>query len=146
MALLLDIARRFVVLRRAALTSLVAGCGRGGHSVAPVSGRVTLSGKPMAKVNVTFQPLAASGSSGDAGWGSYGVTDGDGCFQLKTVDGKPGAVVGKHAVYLTVPNPNPPKGDEYVPPPPNPFPPQAWNGSLTFEVPAGGTDQANFDF
>jgi hypothetical protein len=128
------------------LALLVGGCRRGGHSLAPVSGRVTLQGKPMAKVNVAFQPLAAPGSGGDAGIGSYGVTDSDGRFQLKTVDGKPGAVVGKHTVYLTISNPNPPKGDEQVLGPPSPFPPRAWNGSHTFEVPAAGTDQAHLDF
>jgi hypothetical protein len=129
------------------LAFLIAGCGRGGHRVAPVSGRVTLNGKPMDKINVTFQPLAAAGNSGDAGWGSYGVTDGNGCFQLKTVDGKAGAVVGKQAVYLTVPDTRPTVGDVAIGPPPvSPFPPKASDGSFTFDVPAGGSDQANFDF
>lgn len=133
------------------LVALASGCGRGrDHDLALVSGRVTLHGEPMASVNVTFQPLAATGSGGDAGLGSYALTDSDGRFQMKTVDGRPGAVVGKHRVWLTlrdhsrsssaVENDMPMRG------PPNPLPRAAYDGSLTFEVPPGGTGKACFEY
>jgi hypothetical protein len=129
------------------LWPLWAGCGKKSHDLAPVSGRVTVRGKPMANCNVLFQPAAAPNSGGDAGFGSYAHTDGDGRFALKTVDGKPGAVVGKHVVRINVPDPERAKNDFSPPaPPPTPFPPKAYNGTLMFEVSAGGTDKANFDF
>ena len=52
--------------------SLAAGCGRDG--VAPVSGRVTLNGQPLANVHVSFQPIAA-GTDLNSGGGSYAFTD-----------------------------------------------------------------------
>lgn len=130
-------------------TALVAGCGHGvHHDLAPVSGRVSVHGKPLAQIGVSFQPVAAPGSRGDAGVGSYGITDSNGHFEMRTLDGKLGAVVGKHVIRLSVP------GHSYSPesdiptkrPSINPFPPSVSNGSLTFEVPSEGTDKAQFDF
>lgn len=127
--------------------TLLAGCGRTGHDLAPVSGRVTLQDKPIANIGVTFQPIAKTGSRGDAGLGSYGTTDVSGQFRLKTIDGKPGAVVGNHKVYLTVQDTRPESGDVRSGPRPlNPFPSKAADGSLTFEVPPGGTEHASFSF
>jgi hypothetical protein len=125
----------------------VAGCGRNAYELASVSGRVTLGGKPLANINVTLQPLARSGNRGEAGPGSYGVSNADGRFQLKTFDGKSGAVVGTHVVLLAVHDTRPSKSDRIVDSIiPSPLPPKAADGSIRFEVPSGGTDRANFDF
>lgn len=129
------------------LASTVPGCGRNAHELASVSGRVTLHGKPLADINVTFQPVAKAGSGGDAGLGSSGVTGADGRFQIKTFDGKPGAVVGKHRVLLSVRNPQASTSDAWsVAVAPSPLPTTASDGSMAFDVPANGTNQANFDF
>ena len=124
---------------------LAAGCG--GQRVVPVSGRVTLDGKPAAGVHVGFQPVAAAGNNNPGG-GSYAITDEDGRFTLRMVEGgQSGAVVGKHRVEITTrveaenatdsrPKSSPPKA--VIPPRYN------RNSELTFEVPAGGTDKADF--
>jgi hypothetical protein len=74
-----------------------AGC-KGEYDTAPVSGQVTLNGKPVAKVAVMFQPVAPPGNI-NPGPGSYGITDEDGRYSL-TVIGKEtkGGVIGKHKV------------------------------------------------
>jgi hypothetical protein len=75
------------------LALAVAGCGRG-PALAPVSGTVTMNGKPLARVRVEFWPEEGSPRS-------TGSTDEAGRFTL-TTDGtaKPGAVVGRHKVVL----------------------------------------------
>ncbi|MBN2022096.1 MAG: hypothetical protein JW809_04830 [Pirellulales bacterium] len=127
---------------------LAAGCGgRAKHDVVPVSGRVTVAGKPLVDVTVAFQPLAPPDSKGEAGFGSYGVTNAEGRFELAAVDGRHGAVVGEHAIRLGVKDSRPMVGDEAIgPPPKSALPPRASDGSLTFVVPPDGTDEANFDF
>jgi hypothetical protein len=130
---------------------LIAGCGGPKrHALAPVAGRVTLHGKPVANINVVFQPVASAGNQSDAGFGSCGLTGVDGRFELKTVDGKPGAVVGKHRVWLTLRDTSQPStGPESDKPwrgPPNPLPKAAYDGTLTFDIPADGTDMACFDY
>jgi hypothetical protein len=65
--------RTQIVLALAFLV-LAGGCGSG---LAPVSGTVTLDGKPLTKGNVCFIP-AASGPS------AYGTISSDGTYQLQT--------------------------------------------------------------
>ena len=80
------------------------GCGGGGVKYAPVSGKVTMDGKPLVGVNVYIIPAAKPGSdiAGDTGGG---VTDENGQYVLKTStrDGlKDGAQVGKHKVIISL--------------------------------------------
>jgi hypothetical protein len=80
------------------------GCGGGGVKYAPVSGKVTMDGKPLAKVSVVFIPLPKPGSD-IAGDTAGGVTDENGQYTLKTStrDGmKDGAQVGKHKVTISL--------------------------------------------
>src|SRR5260370_30794469 len=92
-------------VRKLALTALVSvqavslvGCGSG-HYV-PVSGVVTLNGKPYRNAVVMFQPIATEGDS-NPGRGSTGSTDENGQFTLKTYEGQKGAVFGKHRIRIT---------------------------------------------
>jgi hypothetical protein len=129
------------------LEFVMLGCGRRQPDLAPVSGRVTVQGKPLANVNVSFQPTAKPGSGAEAGVGSSATTDGDGRFQMKTFDGRPGAVLGKHVVRLAVQNAQARDSDLWgAARTPSPLPPGASDGSLTFDVPSNGTDKANFEF
>jgi hypothetical protein len=72
---------------------------------APVTGKVTMDGKPLAKVSVMFSPLPKPGSD-IAGNTAGGVTDENGQYTLKTStpDGglKDGAQVGKHKVRISL--------------------------------------------
>jgi hypothetical protein len=133
---------------------LVAGCSEGGKYV-NVSGVVRLNGEPYPNAVVTFQPVGSSGND-SPGRGSSGFTDASGRFVLKTDDGHNGAVVGKHLVRIMTKyegqpidpqlgSPDqPPKGGKNFFRDPIPL---EWNASSqkTFDVPAGGTDKADFN-
>ena len=119
--------------------------GCGSDNVVPVSGRVTLDNKPLDGVSLTFVPRAESTDGLNVGPGSMGKTDAEGRFTLKTVDGRDGAVIAKHVVRISpaidpdaTPD-DPGKASKLV------LPKSADNGSLTFVVPEGGTDQADFE-
>ena len=74
--------------------TLLSGCGGSGPEVAPVSGRVTLDGAPMAGSRIKFQPEAGGGSP------SYGTADQDGRYVLGYKRGQPGALIGSHTVSI----------------------------------------------
>ncbi|HXG13220.1 MAG TPA: hypothetical protein VNK04_25910 [Gemmataceae bacterium] len=147
---------RMLALSAALLLAEVAGCG-GGPKYAPVSGVVTLNGKPYSKAVVVFQPIATPDNP-EPGRGSSGFTDENGRFTLKTDEGQQGAVVGKHLVRIMTKWNSPagafesetgsPDGDPKlrIKVQVDPIPPE-WNSSSTkeFVVPPGGTDSANFD-
>src|SRR5688572_26123076 len=81
----------------------VLGCS-GGNQIAPVSGGVTLDGKPLADVRIALQPGATGDTAGRAelGMGSYATTDSEGRFTLRTADtDAAGAVVGSHRVVIS---------------------------------------------
>jgi hypothetical protein len=90
--------RRLAVL--AAFIVFVIGCSNEPFQVAPVSGRVTLDGKPVEKASVMFQPVASNGNI-NPGPGSYAITDADGRYTLKLIGlEKPGAAVGVQKVRI----------------------------------------------
>lgn len=93
----------FVVIIQFASVLLIAGCSGAGGTIAPVSGKVTMDGKPVAGLEVVFSPLAVEGNSSPGPW-SNAVTDADGSFKLKTRHGKTGALIGKHEVIFEYPD------------------------------------------
>jgi hypothetical protein len=135
------------------------GCGDGGPKTAEVSGVVTINGKPYGKAVVSFQPVGTKDNP-NPGRGSSAYTDENGRFTLRTEDGKSGAVVGKHRVRIMTkgndvqgydPSVGSPDGDPNAPAAgkgkeTDPILPE-WNANSTkeFEVPGGGTKDANFD-
>jgi hypothetical protein len=127
----------------AALLPALAGCGASG--VAPVAGRVTVNGKPLANATVTFAPVATPGNP-EPGSGSYGHTDADGRYTLRLVDREAaGAVVGRHKVQVVLRDDadtaadRPKSAVRQLPPKYNA------KTALEFDVPAGGTAAADFD-
>jgi hypothetical protein len=140
-------ARRFVPLLALACTTLLTGCGGSNYTVVPVSGRVTLKGRPLAEVHVSFQPQRKSPNDPEPGPGSYAMTDADGRYRLKTVDPEmDGAVVGTHVVRLTMAEAGAGVDDADLGIRPQVLPPEAGDGSRRFEVPPGGTTEADFAF
>ena len=128
-------------LRWIVLGLVIAACGCGGSRTVPVSGQVKLDGQPLADAHVTFRPGSKELYPGPA---SYGKTDAEGRFVLRTVDGHDGAVVGPHKVRISVPvkvqgaSPDAPSANKL---------PAKYSGEntvLTFTVPQGGTKEANF--
>ena len=127
--------------------ALLVGCGGSStYELAGVSGVVTLDGNPVPYTRVTFQPRS-SGDPMEAGPSSVAECDDTGRFVLKTIPGDEGAVVGTHTVRIS--SLGPPRdlsGDTNVGPlPVDAFPAQYnTDSTLTFDVPAGGTTEANF--
>jgi hypothetical protein len=125
---------------------LAAGCGR--SDVAPVSGTVTLNGKPLAHATVVFQPEDEGPNPGP---GSTGTTDENGRYQLRLMTtNATGARVGKHRVSITA-YAGDAEGDSSAPDTTNKvirkaLVPQEYNAKtqLTFDVPPGGSTSADF--
>jgi len=142
---------RLRFLAAVGVLAVVVGCSDGPR-FAPVSGVVMLDGQPYAKAVVSFQPIGTADNP-NPGRGSSAYTDENGRFVLKHDDDRSGAVVGKHRVRIMT------RGNDVVGQLPggspdetpgrrevDPIPPE-WNSlsEKEFDVPAGGTDQANFD-
>lgn len=127
------------------LGCLTLGCSRGEYPVAPVSGTVTVEGKPVANVTVQFQPVGQQG--GDPGPGSVGITDAEGRYRLKLIDldrDLDGAVVGRHRARFGTAAPA--SGPERPSRAPSVLPPGQENKEVEFDVPPAGTSEANFAF
>jgi hypothetical protein len=133
----------------AAWLLVVAGCGERPPRVAAVAGRVTLDGKPLGKASVTFVPMATKENQ-NPGPTAQALTDADGRYQLSVDVATPGAVVGKCRIYITTLLSDPAADDRDAGGPVRKVRdkvPSKYNlgTELQFEVPPGGTDQANFD-
>ena len=129
--------------------AIIAALGCAGKKYAPVSGRVTLNGQPLANATVNFQPIAGEGKI-EAGPGSTAKTNEKGEFVLTVDTGEKGAVVGKHRVVISALNPVVGEGDERRRGGPELADKVPYRYSigqkdeLRFEVPAAGTDKADF--
>lgn len=73
----------------------LAGCGKSGAQIAPVHGRISLNGQPLANADVQFQPDGSQRPSS-------GRTDVEGRYDLVYKRGQPGAMVGPHTVRISV--------------------------------------------
>jgi hypothetical protein len=71
------------------------GCSESGPQIAPVHGRITLDGRPLANADIRFQPAGPERPS-------VGRTDNDGHYELMYKRGEPGAVVGQHTIRIWV--------------------------------------------
>lgn len=130
------------------LLAMAGGCGKAPYELAPVSGVVTLYGEPLANATVSFEPNGNNRDESIVGPGSVGTTDENGRYELRTFKQESGAVVGNHLVRISTYKSefeDIKQSDkikvisvEHVP----------WhynrNSGLTCDVPAGGTDEANF--
>lgn len=120
------------------------GCSSSEYEFAPVSGKVTLGGKPLGGASVAFQPRA-QGDSVIIGPTSVGKTDEQGRFTLSVSTNKrEGAVVGEHIVWISTSKTVDPANDA-VRPSKELVPAKYMDGSLRYTVAPGGTDNANFD-
>ena len=125
----------------------VAGCG-GDGKVAPVSGVVKLNGKPVADVEVLFQPEAGD-STKSPGPPATGVTGADGRYTLKVIgEAKAGATVGKNYVLFSgkaaaedFSEDGKKRGKPAVSIPPR----YSNEAKMQFDVPRGGTSSADFE-
>jgi hypothetical protein len=120
-----------------------AGCG-GSPSMVPVSGTITLNGKPLKGAQVTFTPVPEPGSP-EIGLSSHGETDDSGKFTLSTIDGQTGAVAGKHKVILSTLEATADETGKVKITRPELVPKKYIDTPPIFEVPAAGTDEAKIE-
>jgi hypothetical protein len=121
---------------------LAFGCGQG-IRLAPVSGRVTMDGKPLADANIVFDPKNVEPGK-DILLTFSGKADDDGHYKLFDKDGHEGAAEGVYTVSISqredfakMATPHRPR--ELVPAKYN------RNTTLEFTVPPAGTDKADFE-
>jgi hypothetical protein len=126
---------------------LVIGCSGATYETAPVSGTITLKGKPAANVFVQFEP--ASKETADVP-SSTAITNAQGKYTLKVSipDGEAGAVVGEHIIRFA------PAGKEEAETTEGPeadagpvmrLSEEATSGKMRYTVPEGGDTSADFD-
>jgi hypothetical protein len=81
------------------MLTLLAGCGSK-VEMAPVSGTVTMNGKPVGNVLAIFHPEPEPGSIEAPTRPAMATADGQGRFELSTKVKGDGAAVGKHKVSV----------------------------------------------
>jgi hypothetical protein len=77
------------------LVACFAGCGKTGPELAPVTGRITLDGKPLENADISFQPDSSKPPSA-------GRTDANGRYELAYKRGVMGGMVGSNTVRITI--------------------------------------------
>ena len=119
---------------------VVVGCGEGDPPLAPVSGVVTLDGKPLADATVEFVA--------ESGWGSMGKTDDSGRYELLYRGREKGATTGQHKVRISTKiEQNPDSANPVVQKGRKESVPAKYNTATTLEakVEAGEIVELNFD-
>jgi hypothetical protein len=122
-----------------------AGCETRPYGLAPVSGVVTLDGKPLVRAGISFQPQGVNKTN--PGPGCVGTTDDNGHYELMTIRKETGAIPGPHRVRIysekTARRGN---SDQDVGPPQKELVPPRYNYNteLTIMVPEEGTTTADF--
>jgi hypothetical protein len=138
--------RATLAILAALCAAILSGCGHSDYHVVPVSGKITYAGKPLANLHVSFQPRGDAAGRSKPGPGSFGVTDAEGRYTLRTVDPEEdGAVVGTHVVRLARQTEAMDIKNDHSAPRSTPLPEPCRDGSLTFTVPDEGTDAADFE-
>ena len=95
-----------------AVVALAAGCQGVANGLAPVSGVLTVSAKPVPNGTVTFYPDASKGNASPHQ--PCGVLGADGRFTLSVPGGHPGAPPGWYKVVVyAVDNPQPGRPNKY---------------------------------
>jgi hypothetical protein len=121
----------------------LAGCSESGH--VPVSGVVTLNGKPLAGALVSFQLIVATEDPLKETPRATGRTNERGAYTLKPPPGNNGAIPGKYKVVIALTDAGQGAGPGE---PVRPFTqlPDRYNAKsdLTCEVPPRGKSDADF--
>jgi hypothetical protein len=91
------------VLSLATALAFCAGCGDSAK-MAPVTGVVSMNGRPVEGVAVVFTPQPKDGGAYAATKPSSSFTDGGGRYSLSTKKVDDGAAVGKHIVTILAGN------------------------------------------
>jgi hypothetical protein len=120
-------------------TVFMTGCNNN-DPVTPVSGKVTLQGKPITDCSVTFQPTAKNPIVA-----ASGLTDAEGNFSLETIESprRKGAAVGEYQVKFFWRDPD--FNETKHTPAPYQIPAKYQQEGIIFIVPNGGKTDIVFD-
>ena len=123
------------------------GCGSK-YKVVPVSGTITLNGKPLPDVTILTQPVSQTAENNAPGPGSYGKTDAEGRFTLELQnEPTPGAVPGKCIITVVEKAHSADPTSDVVTREDRRtrIPPEYRENSVTYDIPEDGTDAMNID-
>lgn len=128
------------------MLGVLSSVGCGGSPLVEVRGRVMEGTAPVAGASVSYQPIAKSASDVTPGPSSFGITDAEGRYELRTIkEDSVGAVIGSHHVYISLDKPE----EEGASPPPKPkvdrIPKKFSDGSTIVEIPSTGAADVDFD-
>jgi hypothetical protein len=127
------------------LIPVLGGCGSSSPTLVAVEGRVMEGAKPVAGASVNYQPIATSGDDIAPGPSSFGITDAEGRYQLRTLkEDSVGAVAGQHHVYISL-DPPVDQVEIAVKPPVSRIPKKFADGSTVVDVPAASGAAFDFD-
>lgn len=122
---------------------LYGGCGNS-PGLVEVSGRITDGGKAVSGASINFQPIRESQADIYQSTSSFGVTDAEGRFQLRTVnDDRVGAVPGRHRIILSLKEERQ-QGENATRPAKRTLA-KFYDGSTIVEIPADGRNDVDFD-
>lgn len=124
--------------------STTVGCGSR-LKLTEVQGRITDGGKAVAGASISYQPIATSKDNIYPGPASFGKTDSEGRYSLRTFnDDLPGAVPGQHRISISLPTVG--EQRDFAPAATSKnVPAKFCDGSTVVEVPTQGTVELNFD-
>jgi hypothetical protein len=127
----------------AALMAIVVGCG-GAARLETVSGKVTLDGSPLPAATLLLVPVNLPTDADAKAKGPFiAKTDDQGEFTFGATDNPGGGVpAGAYRLVMTTTQVEGANEDTVLPPEKVPAP---YPAGVDYEVPAGGTDAANFD-
>lgn len=121
------------------LVLCASGCGSSKLDLVDVKGVVTLDGKPLSAARVVFSPAAR-------GRPSIGMTDVNGHYRLLYVEGRMGALSGKHTVSIsTFVEADPDSSDPLIQTGQRELVPEKYNTQTTLEDELNGSS-AKLDF
>lgn len=135
----------FVLFSTLVLTSLFIGCGSK-YDLVPVSGTVTLDGKPLADVTIFTQPTDPENP--EPGPGSVARTDADGNFELELQAGKEqvmGAIAGTVRITIIENGEAKASNDDSGQAFRRKVPVEYRDGMVKYDIPAEGTDAMNIE-
>jgi hypothetical protein len=137
--------RNFIVIAMALGCLAASGCSRGGPTLVAVSGRITDGGKAVVGASVNYQPIATSKDNIYPGPASFGITNSDGRYQLRTLNNDlPGAIPGQHRINISLQSDGEQR-DFAAPLGAKKVPVKFCDGSTVVEVPPKGAADVNFD-
>ncbi|MCC7087125.1 MAG: hypothetical protein IT427_19155 [Pirellulales bacterium] len=135
---------RIVWIVIAAVATCLGGCGRSSNLVS-VSGRITNGGKAVVGASINYQPIATSKDDIYPGPASFGITDADGRYTLRTFNSQLlGAIPGQHRICIALAHVGP-QLDFAASPVDKMVPARFLDGSTVVEVSAEGETKLDFD-